>query len=68
MTNKGADSSFKLEKQFIATEALGGHHVAQNYLPKLFQDLGINHQAKILDVGCGIGIMVRTLREIGIES
>ena len=68
MTNKGANSSFKLEKQFKATEALGGHHVAQNYLPKLFQDLGINHQAKILDIGCGIGIMVRTLGEIGYDA
>lgn len=68
MTNKGADSSFQLNEKSKRHEAFGSHHVAQEYLPKLFTDLGINHRAKILDVGCGIGQMVKTLRELGYDA
>lgn len=68
MTAKGASKSFQLSTESKFCEVFGGHHIAQVYLPKLFRDLGIDHKAKILDVGCGIGIMVKALRELGYDA
>ena len=68
LDNKGADPSFQLEEKPKAYEVSGGRHIAKEYLPKLFTELGIDSKAKVLDVGCGIGIMVETLREIGYDA
>lgn len=66
--NKGADASFRLKKEPKAQEVSGSAHIAKEYLPKMFAELGIDSGAKVLDVGCGIGVMVATLREIGYDA
>ena len=66
--SKGADASFRLKEEPKAQEAAGSAHIAKEYLPKMFTELGIESGAKVLDVGCGIGMMVATLREIGYDA
>ena len=68
MTNLGGDPLYELGKLSKINEEKGSSFIAKNYLPKLFSSLNIDKKASVLDVGCGIGKMVETLREIGYDA
>jgi len=67
-TFRGADPHFRLATAVEAIEIAGSRNMVQAFLKPLFQELSIPSNARVLDVGCGIGETVNALRGAGYDA
>jgi SAM-dependent methyltransferase len=67
-TFRGADPTYRLVDSLHAQEKDGSRNLVQNFLLPLLERLSVRPGARILDVGCGIGQTVSSLREAGYDA
>lgn len=64
----GADKNFTLSDQLKDVETRGGYHKGKYVLPKLFESLSLKKNCRILDVGTGIGYVLKGLEDSGYKN
>lgn len=69
MTEKEVLSSVRASStDSVKWEISGSTNLGMVFLPRLFKQLSIPKGSRILDVGCGQGVVVKVLREQGFEA
>ncbi len=67
----GAAPDYRIDHSLAEREHLGSERLARGFLARLIEKHFGNRDRKsirILDVGCGLGVAVRVLRELGYDA